>query len=506
MAPTEEKSQTDLENGGQTEISIEPPRLADHEVTWDGPDDPANPYNWPSWLKISVALVYSSSQLVTTMSASMIAPALDQVLKDVGMSPSGGQIAFSVFFLGLGFAPFLVAALAETYGRRPIWLLGNVWYIIWNSLCPVGFSPALMIVGRLMAASGASVGITLTGPALADMYHAKDRGKSLAIAGLLPYLGPALGPIVGGLAAQHLWWPWLFWILSAFDALFLAIGVFLIRETYAPVLLQHKQRANRAVHVGGTLPKRSIAARVAFFCQDLTTRIGPAISKPVRLLTHRPVAQVLSLSIAVDFGIYTLVLSTFASLWTTHYGESETSASLHYIAIALGAFACAQAGGRLMDFMWHRIKEAQPDREPSPEYRVPYLVVGLIPGMAGLFWYAWAAEKRAHWAVVDVGIFFFCLGSFMFSQGLMAYQVDEFSSTRAASASAATRLGSYVLGFVFPIFAPELYAQLGYGWGNTLLGFLFVIFGVPTVAILWIWGPKLRALGRAPEDVKERIG
>lgn len=96
------------------------------------------------------------------MSASMIAPALDQILKDLGMSTSTGQIAFSVFFLGLGFAPFLVAALAETYGRKPIWLAGNVWYILWNSLCPVGFSPAVMILGRFMSASGASVGVTVS--------------------------------------------------------------------------------------------------------------------------------------------------------------------------------------------------------------------------------------------------------------------------------------------------------------------------------------------------------
>lgn len=95
------------------------------------------------------------------MSASMIAPALDQISSDLHMSASSGQITFSVFFLGLGFAPFLVAGLAETYGRKPVWLGGNIWYILWNSLCPVGFSSGLMIVGRLMSAAGASVGITV---------------------------------------------------------------------------------------------------------------------------------------------------------------------------------------------------------------------------------------------------------------------------------------------------------------------------------------------------------
>ncbi|KAH6989382.1 major facilitator superfamily domain-containing protein [Ilyonectria sp. MPI-CAGE-AT-0026] len=503
MTPTVEKSPANVEGGNaHGSDGADNARLADHEVTWDGPDDPENPYNWPSHRKITVAVVCSASQLVTTMSASMIAPALDQILKDLGMSTSTGQIAFSVFFLGLGFAPFLVAALAETYGRKPIWLAGNVWYILWNSLCPVGFSPAVMILGRFMSASGASVGVTLTGPVMADMYHAKDRGKSLAIAGLLPYIGPALGPIVGGLAAQHLWWPWLFWILSIFNAVCLVLGFFVIHESYAPVLLRRKAKKLAAALNSSRVSTR-IRARVFF--NDVFVRLRPAISRPINLFIHRPIIQLIAIAMAIEFGIYTLVLSTFASLWITRYDQSETAASLHYIAIALGAFACAQVGGRLMDFMWRRTTAAQPDQEPTPEYRIPYIVTGFIPAVAGLFWYAWSAQSGSHWAVVDVGIFCFTCGAFMFAQGMTAYLVDEFTSTRAASASAATRLWTYILGFIFPIFAPQLYKKLGYGWGNSLLAFLFVALGAPIVLIIWLWGGRIRAIGRTAEDEKEQL-
>ncbi|KAH7163593.1 major facilitator superfamily domain-containing protein [Dactylonectria estremocensis] len=483
----------------------ENPRLADHEVTWNGPDDPENPYNWPSYRKVTVAVVCSASQLVTTMSASMIAPALDQILRDLGMSTSTGQIAFSVFFLGLGFAPFLVAALAETYGRKPLWLAGNIWYIIWNSLCPVGFSPAVMILGRLMSASGASVGVTLTGPVMADMYQAKDRGKSLAIAGLLPYIGPALGPIVGGLASQHLWWPWLFWILSIFDAACLVLGFFVIHESYAPVLLHRKAKRIAACNTPENSPRTSFMTQARIFLNDMLVRLRPAISRPVKLFIHRPIIQLIAISMAIEFGIYTLVLSTFASLWITRYDQSESTASLHYIAIALGAFACAQGGGRLMDFMWRRTTAAHPDNDPTPEYRIPYIVTGFIPAVAGLFWYAWSAQNGDHWAVVDVGIFCFTCGGFMFAQGMTAYLVDEFTSTRAASASAATRLWTYILGFIFPIFAPNLYETLGYGWGNSLLALLFVLLGAPIVLIIWQWGGRIRAVGRTAEDEKERL-
>ncbi|KAK7417068.1 hypothetical protein QQX98_004829 [Neonectria punicea] len=434
----------------------------------------------------------------------MIAPALDQILDDLGMTTSTGQIAFSVFFLGLGFAPFLVAALAETYGRKPLWLAGNVWYILWNSLCPVGFSPAIMILGRFMSASGASVGVTLTGPVLADMYHAKDRGKSLAIAGLLPYIGPALGPIVGGFAAQHLWWPWLFWILSIFDTAFLVLGFFVIRESYTPVLLRRKAKkiAARSNLAGSS--RISLKDRARLFVREFFSQLGPAIWRPINLLIRRPIIQLLSIAMAIEFGIFTLVLSTFASLWITNYEQSETSASLHYIAIALGAFLCAQGGGRLMDFIWHRTTAACPDRD-TPEYRIPYIVTGLIPTGVGLLWYAWAAENGVHWAVVDLGVFIFTCGAFMFAQGMMAYLVDEFSSTRAASASAATRLWTYILGFAFPIFAPDLYEKLGYGWGNSLLALLFIALGAPITLVIWLWGDRIRAIGRTAEDEKERI-
>jgi MFS family permease len=95
------------------------------------------------------------------MSASMIAAALGDISRDLNTSASTAQIIMSTYFLGLGLGPFLVSALAEMYGRKPVWILGNVWYIIWNACSPVGKSTGVMIFGRLMTGAGASVGITV---------------------------------------------------------------------------------------------------------------------------------------------------------------------------------------------------------------------------------------------------------------------------------------------------------------------------------------------------------
>jgi MFS family permease len=91
----------------------------------------------------------------------MIAPSLGQIAHDLDISASTAQITMSSYFLGMGFAPLLIAALSEIFGRRIVWVLCNGWYVLWNALCPVGRNTGLMIVGRIMTGAGACVGVTV---------------------------------------------------------------------------------------------------------------------------------------------------------------------------------------------------------------------------------------------------------------------------------------------------------------------------------------------------------
>ncbi|KAH8899862.1 MFS general substrate transporter [Thozetella sp. PMI_491] len=465
-----------------------PAREEPQEATWDGEDDPENPYNWSMWRKVSIGMLYSTGQLVTIMTAGMIAPALEQIAADLGMTDSAAQLSFSVFFLGLGFAPFVLAALSEVFGRKPVWIVCNIWYIVWNALCPVGNSQAMLIIGRLMSASGASAGVTLTGPAMGDMFEAKDRGKSQAIAALLPYLGPALGPIIGGIVSQYVRWQWLFWILSLADTVILFIGLVVLRESYPPVLLERK--AKRAAGQSTAVPSLDKERRRQFM-----QRLKTSLARPVRILLRRPIIQVLTLILGLDFGTYTLVLSSYATLYIDKYDQSESTSSLHYISIAVGSTIAAQVGGRFMDWLWASMKKRHPERDPVPEYRIPHMVLPAIVFPMAMFWYGWSAEYGVSWPAVDIGVAVFTIGNFMISQAPNAYILDEFGNY-AASAMAAVRMFTYVLGFTFPLFAPQLYETLGYGWGNSLLAFLFYLFGLPIIAMVWFYGPKLRAIGR----------
>ena len=327
---------------------------------------------------------------------------------------------------------------------------------------------------------------------MADMYGKSERGRSIALATFLPYLGPALGPIVGGLATGYVSWHWLFWILSLVDALALILGIFSIKESYTPVLLKRKA----AQDPGWLNIEKSPSPAHRMFWSRLATQFGGNLKRPVTLLLKQPAVQLISLVMALNFGTYVLMISTTALMWLNHYHQSETDSSLHYLAFSVGATISAQVGGRAMDWSYKKLRVRYASQgQARPELRVPFMLVGAVLSPVGLLWYGWSAEAKLQWIMPDIGAAIFTGGNFVFSQGMTAYLLDEFGEF-GASATAASRIFSYAIGFVFPIFAPQLYNNLGYGWGSTLLALLTLTLGLPAPLILWLLGNKLRKLGR----------
>lgn len=333
----------------------------------------------------------------------------------------------------------------------------------------------------------------ITGPVMADIFNKANRGKSLAIAFFLPFLGPALGPVLGGVVTELVGWQWIFWTMSIINAVLTVVGVILLHESYTPAILRRKAARSKASSgkANGILQPRG--AKESFW-----SRLRTGLGRPINLLLYRPTIQLLSFALGINFGIYSLLLSTLATLYIgPKYNQNTLQASLHYIAISIGATVENQLGTILMDWIYNRLTKRSnrngTAKSGVPEYRVPYMAPGLLLVAIGSFWYGWSAEKCMHWAMVDVGVGIFAAGSFIFGQGLMAYQLDDFRQY-AASAGAASRFPCYIAGFTFPIFAPKLYEALGYGWGNTALASAWIALGFPIPVVLWVWGAKLRGV------------
>lgn len=300
-------------------------------------------------------------------------------------------------------------------------------------------------------------------------------------------MGPALGPILGGVLTGSLGWRWLFWVLSVSDAVIVLITAFTFPETYAPIILRRKAKKLRQQTGREYYTKHERDGR------SLSHVLAKSLARPCRMLLTQPLVQLMSFYLAYNYGILYIVQSTFASLWTARYGQSVTVSGLHYIAIALGCIIAAQGGARFTDRIWQHLK-TRARGETQPEYRVPLMIPGNIIITAGLFWYGWTAQARAFWLLPDIGIAIFSCGIILGTQAMQQYVMDAFPDY-VASAQAASQLPRNIAGFAFPLFAPAMYRRLGYGWGNSLLAFVFIAIAAPAPVILWKYGAKLRIKG-----------
>lgn len=422
------------------------------------------------------------------MSGAMLAPALQAISQDLNTSEDEAQLFLSIFVLAFAFGPMVLSPLAEVFGRRPVWLVMSCWYVLWNTVAGFSHSPGLLIASRILSGLGASVEFAVSQPVLADCWVPAQRGKSLAISTFVPLLGPALGPIIGGVVTQTVSWRWTFWVLSIYDAILVIVGLFLLPETYEPILLE-RMAAKLRKETGKPYHTEAPDAT-----HSLGTKLSRSLTRPFRLLFTQPVLQVLSLFLAYNFGILYIALSTFATLWIERYGQTETQSGLNYIALVLGYTVASQVGSRVTDELWKRLK-ARHGENTAPEYRVPLMIPGAVLIPLGLFMYGWAAERRLHWAVPDVGIAIFGCGIILNTQAMQAYVIDAYRRY-VASASAASQCLRNVAGFAFPLFAPAMYHRLGYGWGNSILAFISILIAWPAPFLLWMYGAKLRAMGK----------
>ncbi|TIA01842.1 MFS multidrug transporter [Aureobasidium pullulans] len=466
-----------------TSKSVKDPNL----VGWDGPDDPENPKNWGKGRKWAATLVVSSFTFISPVSSSMVAPAIGVISSDFNItSTAEQQLVLSIFVLAYAIGPLFLGPMSELYGRVRVLQIANAFYFVWNLACGFAQNKSEMMAFRFLAGLGGSAPLAIGGGMLSDCWRPEERGKAISIYSLAPLLGPAVGPIAGGFIAENTTWRWVFWSTCIACFFIQLSGVFFLQETYVPELLKRKKNrliketGNTNLHTEYDDPNRK-----------LSVHLKTAFTRPFVMIGTQPIVQFLAIYIAYVYGLMYLVLSTFPGLWTGIYGESTGIGGLNYISLGLGFFLGTQIGAPFNDYFYRRLKK-QNNNVGRSEFRVPLMFPGSVLIPIGLFIYGWTAEYKTHWIGPNIGAAIFSAGNILVFQSCQTYIIDSYQRY-AASAVASTTVLRSLAGFGFPLFAPSMYSVLGYGWGNSVLGFIAVGLGLPAPFILWKFGERLRA-------------
>lgn len=319
-----------------------------------------------------------------------------------------------------------------------------------------------------------------------DLFTLDERGKGLAILNMAFIVATPIGAIVGGFTSYSASWRFDFYATSIAQGVLIILGTLIYRESYPPIVLHRRKRQ---------LTKGSPDAGVYRTPYDDDYRTIAALYyktliRPVYFLATQSIIQLLSLYAAFIYGTTYLIFSTFPTMWEQHYEEKKDIASLHFIAPGIGYFIGIQIAFFSADRVYLALKRRN-NEEGRPEFRLPLLAVSALCVPPALIWYGWSTEFRVHWIVPSIAIVVLMCGCTIVFQCVTAYFIDTFP-LYAASASGASFLVRGLCAFGFPLFGPSMYERLGYGWGNSLLGFLALGIAIPVPILLWKYGIHLR--------------
>src|SRR6201992_2061621 len=283
------------------------------------------------------------------------------------------------------------APLSEIVGRRAIYATTLCLAVVFIIPCAVATNIQTLLVCRAIDGIAFSAPMTLVGGTLADLWRNEERGVPMAAFSAAPFVGPAIGPLVGGFLSDALGWRWLYWIQLIVSATAWFLITFTVPETYAPKLL-----ATRATKMREETGDEKYVTEEDLDKRPLGERLKLFLLRPLQLLFLEPIVLLISLYMSVLYGLlymffvaYVMVTSakTFTGLTQSRfpivYQEGKRYSAgitgLMFIPLALGV-VCSAALSPLVNKHYLIMSKKFLGRPPAEVRLIPMMVsCWLIP-------------------------------------------------------------------------------------------------------------------------------
>ncbi|WP_242702798.1 MULTISPECIES: MFS transporter [Achromobacter] len=161
----------------------------------------------------------------------VVVPSINQAL---GGSAVELTWIINAYILTYGSATLAAGSLADTYGRKRIWLSGMLLFALITAAIP--FMPSVFWIDilRLIQGLGAAAAFAGAMAALTQEFDGHARTRVFSLIGTTFGAGAAFGPFLAGLLIDTLGWQWVFYLPALVALLASALIAPLARETRDP--------------------------------------------------------------------------------------------------------------------------------------------------------------------------------------------------------------------------------------------------------------------------------
>jgi EmrB/QacA subfamily drug resistance transporter len=391
------------------------------------------------------------AMFLAALEQTIIATALPPIAADLGGFDQMSWVV-TAYLLSATCTTPVVGKLSDIYGRRQMFALAIVVFLIGSALCALAPSMGWLIFGRVVQGIGGGGVMTMSQATVADVVPPRERGRYTAWFAIVWAISGVMGPILGGVISASVGWPWIFWINLPFGLVALVMidrvmrrlahtrrrvpidygGILLlIAATVAALwVLSTARTATDWTSVTSLALMAAAAVGYALFWRWQIRSPDPII--PPRFLADRALAPVLAASFVI-YGTYVAVAVLMPVYLQIGLGAPVQEAGLLMIMLLVPSTITAAAAGK-----WAR---------RTGRYKMPPLV-GLAVAAAALSGLAFGADGATPTGTaIWLGLIGLGLGPF-FPMSMLAVQNAVTQSDVGAASGTVTfsrSLGAAVL-------------------------------------------------------------
>ena len=158
-------------------------------------------------------------------------PSFPSIGRAFAATPLEMQQTLSAYLLAFAFMTLFHGALADSFGRRPVILVGLVIFALASVGCALSQSLPQMLVFRALQGMSAGTGMVAGRAMIRDIYAGHHAQRVMSLVTMIFGLAPAIAPIIGGWLETGFGWRSIFVFLTLFAALLYVSCYFRLKES-----------------------------------------------------------------------------------------------------------------------------------------------------------------------------------------------------------------------------------------------------------------------------------
>src|SRR3954463_5688249 len=147
--------------------------------------------------------------LLAALDQTIVSTALPRIVSDLGGLTQYSWV-FTAYLLATTVTVPLYGKLGDVYGRRPLFLISIVIFLIGSALCGLAQGMTELVIFRAIQGIGAGGLFPLSLAVIGNIVPPRDRGRWQGLIGAVFAAASIIGPAIGGFIVDNASWRWVF--------------------------------------------------------------------------------------------------------------------------------------------------------------------------------------------------------------------------------------------------------------------------------------------------------